>query len=295
MNRCISRGSLLAAAILMVPVVAAAQGLDTARVDQALGRSGQKMGAIYKVGFPRTDLHVTLHGVTIRPGLALGSWAAFSGMDTEATVMGDLVLLQDEIAPVMQKLRAGGFEVTALHNHLLDEIPHVMYMHYMGHGAAATLASTVRAALAASKTPLGKPAAAAPSSAAPPAWVAVAENALGRKGAFSGGVLAIGVPRRAAVMMGGTALAPSQGVAESMNVQDAGGGKVATTGDFVLTADEVNPVISALEAHGIQVTAIHNHMLDDQPRLFFMHFWVVASPAAVGSGLRDALSHVATE
>src|SRR6185437_609320 len=110
---------------LLVPFIAAAQGLDVAKIDQALGRSGKKMGDVYKVGFPRTDLHVVVHGIAIKTGLALGSWAAFSGSDEHTTVMGDLVLLQTEVNPVMEKLRASGFEITAVHNHLLGETPRV--------------------------------------------------------------------------------------------------------------------------------------------------------------------------
>jgi Domain of Unknown Function (DUF1259) len=280
--------------IFLLPLVVRAQGLNTATIDQAVGRSGQKLGDVYKVGFPRTDLHVLVHGVTIKPGLALGSWAAFSGTNDNATVMGDLVLLQSEVNPVMKKLRAAGFEVTAVHNHLLDETPRVMYMHYMGHGPAEQIASSLRAALAVSKTPLGKPAAPAQPS-TPPDWVKTLEGTVGRKGSFNGGVLSFGVPRADAVTMSGMTVAPSAGVAESINFQEAGTGKVATTGDFVLTAEEVNPVISALEEHDIQVTALHSHMLTEQPRLFFMHFWSVGSPESVGAGIKAALSHVSVK
>ena len=270
------------------------QGLTTAKIDQVLGRSGQKMGDIYKVGFPRTDLHVVADGIVIKPAFALGSWAAFSGSDNDAMVMGDLVLLQGEINPVMQKLRAAGFEITAVHNHLLDETPRLMYMHYMGHGPATQLASSLRAALAVSKTPLTKPAPPAGAS-APPAWVNTVNTTLGRNGTFNGGVLAIGVPRKDSVTMGGMEIAPSQGVAESINFQDAGGERVATTGDFVLTAAEVNPVITALEQHGLSVMALHSHMLTEEPRLFFMHFWGVGTPAAIAGGIKAALAEISTK
>src|SRR5580693_8745448 len=152
---------LILLAVIVFPVAASAQGLDTAKIDQALGRSGQKIADVYKVGFPRTDLHVYVHGLALKPGLALGSWAAFTGTDSNAMVMGDLVLLEDEVNPVMEKLRSAGFEISAVHNHLIDETPHVMYVHYMGHGSASHLAATLREGLAASKTPLEKPAAAA--------------------------------------------------------------------------------------------------------------------------------------
>jgi hypothetical protein len=288
------RRSFVFVAVLCIPVVLGAQGLDTTKIDQALGRSGQKIGNVYKLGFPRTDLHVTLDGVALKPGLALGSWAAFSGSEVNATVMGDLVLLQDEVNPVMARLRQSGFEITAVHNHLLDETPHVMYMHYMGHGNAADLAKSLRAALAVSRTPLGKPAA-SPKVGSQPAWVKTVEDTLGHKGSFRGGVLAVGVPRAEAITMEGMTIPPAMGVAESMNFQQAGNGKVATTGDFVLTGEEVNPVISALEAHHITITALHNHMLMDEPHLFFMHFWDVGPPQSVAEGLKAALEKVHTK
>ena len=100
----------------------------TAPIDQALGRSGQKTGDVYRVGFPRTGLHVSVNGVAIKPGLALGSWAAVLGTDDKVMVMGDLVLLEEELNPVMGP---SGFEITAVHNHLMEETPTVLYMHYM--------------------------------------------------------------------------------------------------------------------------------------------------------------------
>ncbi len=285
---------LIFLALACLPAIAAGQGLSTAKLDEVFGRSGQKLGEVYKFGFPRTDLHVTVDGVVIRPGLALGSWAAFSGTDNSAMVMGDLVLLHDEVNPVMTKLRRAGIEITAVHNHLLDETPRLMYMHYMGHGDAESLATSLRAALAESKTPLGKPAAAAKSG-APPAFVSQVEATLGRKGNFAGGVLAFSIPRAEAITMEGATILPSQGVAESINFQEAGEGRVATTGDFVLTAGEVNPVISALEAHHILVTALHSHMLTEEPRLFFMHFWGYGPTSEVADGIKAALTKVQTK
>ena len=280
--------------ILVLPVVVGAQGIDTTQIDQALGRSGQKVSDVYKVGFPRTDLHVSVHGLAIKPGLALGSWAAFIGTDDHAMVMGDLVLLEDELNPVMEKLRSSGFEISAVHNHLIEETPHVVYMHYLGHGTASQLANGLHAALAVSKTPLDKPAAAAEEPTAP-AWVKAVEDSVGRKGTFKGGVLSYGVPRGEAVTMVGMTVAPAAGVAEAINFQAADSGNVATTGDFVLTAEEVNPVIAELQTHHILVTALHSHMLTEQPRLFFMHFWAVGSPESVGGGIAAALKHVSTK
>lgn len=279
----------------LVPVVLAAQGLNTSKLDEILGRSGQKLGDVYKFGFPRTDLHVTMHGIAIKPGLALGSWAAFAGSDDDAMVMGDIVLLQDEVESVMSKLRQSGIEITALHNHLLGEVPHVMYIHYMGHGRAEELAESFKAALAKSKTPMGKPA--TPPKAMEPAFVKDVEDTLGHKGDFKGGVLAIVVPRAESITMkeGGMEMLPSLGVGESINFQEAGLGKVATTGDFVLIADEVNPVISTLEEHHIEIDGLHSHMLTEQPRLFFMHFWGYGPTKEVAEGIKAALDKVHTK
>jgi hypothetical protein len=233
-------------------------------------------------------------GVAIKPGLALGSWAAFLGTDDNAMVMGDLVLLEEELNPVMAKLRSAGFEISAVHNHLMEESPKILYMHYMGHGPATQLATSLRAALSVSKTPLDKPAAAAEEP-APPAWVKTVEDAVGRKGTYKGGVLSYGVPRSDTITMAGMTITPAAGVGEAINFQAADSGNVATTGDFVLTSDEVNPVISALQEHSIQVTALHSHMLTEEPRLFFMHFWCVGSPESVGAGIKAALSKVQTK
>jgi hypothetical protein len=208
-------------------------------------------------------------------------------------VMGDLVLLEGELNPVIAKLRSAGFDISAVHNHLIEESPRVLYAHYMGHGPATQLAASLRAALALSKTPLEKPAAA--SEEAAPAWVKAVEDAVGRKGTFKGGVLSYGVARGDAITMGGMTIPPAAGVAEAINFQAADSGNVATTGDFVLTAEEVNPVISELQGHQISVTALHSHMLTEQPRLFFMHFWSVGSPEAVGGGIKAALSRVAVK
>jgi len=276
--------------VLGIPAILSAQISDTVKIDAALGRSGQQMGGIYRVGFPRTDLQVRAEGVDIKPGLALGSWAAFGGTDEHAAVMGDLVLLESEVNPVIRKLRSSGFEISAVHNHLLNEAPHVLYVHYMGHGNAAELAKSLHDALAESKTPLGKPA--PPQTVEEPAFVKTIEDTLGAKGRWSGGVLSFGIPRADQITEAGMTLTSAQGVAESINFQEAGADRVATTGDFVLTADEVNPVISALAQHNIQVTALHSHMLTDQPRLFFMHFWGLGSPASVAQGIKAGLDKV---
>jgi len=284
------RSASLLFLLALMPRAAQAQGLDTAKIDAALGRPGQKAGEVYRVAFPRVDLHVVAGGITIQPGFALGSWAAFAGSDSSAMVMGDLVLLPEEVQPVIEKLRGAGFEISAVHNHLLLESPRIAYVHYMGHGSATELAAALHSALAASATPLGPGAAPAPAAQTNPPWVAVVQVALAREGTLKGGVLSFSVPRPEKISSGGMELSPAQGVAHAINFQDAGPGKVAATGDFVLLAAEVNPVISAFAGQHIAVTALHSHMLDEQPRLFFMHFWAVGSPESVAAGIKGALA-----
>lgn len=266
-------------------------------VATAIGKPGAEMpGGVYKIGLPRSDLHVTLDGVTLKPALALGSWLAFVSHGTnQAMVMGDLVLTDSEVNPVMAKLVAGGIEITALHNHLLRNSPHTMYMHIAGHGDPATLARVLHDALALSGTPLSAPAATTP--AAPDTIdldTAALDGIMKRKGKVGGGVLAYAIPRAEAPKDGGIALPPAMGAAIAINFQPTGGGKAAITGDFVLTAAEVNPVLRTLRENGIEVTALHNHMLDDEPRLFFMHFWANDDAAKLARGLAAALKHVAT-
>jgi hypothetical protein len=272
-----------------------AQELDWQKVDDTLGRKPAVSGDVRRYGFPRSDLIVTLDGVTIKPALALGGWVAFKPMHGQAMVMGDLVLLETEINPVMLKLIEGGLEITAVHNHLLRASPATFYMHVGGHGDPVKMATVIRDALGASKTPLATPAAAAP----PPAVdldTAQLDQLIGAKGQANGGVYQFNVPRRDPIMEGGMQIAPvgPMGVAIAINFQPTGGGKAAITGDFVLTNDEVNPVIRALRANGIDVTAVHSHMLDEQPRLFFLHFWANDDALKLAKGLRAALDKTAS-
>jgi hypothetical protein len=275
--------------------VSTAQEVDWQKVDGALGRKAAVSGDVHRYGFPRTDLDVTLDGVTIKPAFALGGWVAFKPAHGGAMVMGDLVLLETEINPVMLKLIEGGLEITAVHNHLLRASPATYYMHVGGHGDPAKMAAVIHDALAASKTPLTAPAAAAP----PPAVdldTAQLDQIIGAKGQANGGVYQFGVPRRDPVTEGGMQLVPMgpMGVATAINFQPTGGGKAAITGDFVLIGDEVNPVINALGANGIEVTALHSHMLDEQPRLYFMHFWANDDALKLAKGLRAALDKTAS-
>jgi hypothetical protein len=274
---------------------ASAQEIDWKKVDEALGRTAAVSGDVHRYGFPRTDLQVTLDGVTIRPTLALGGWAAFKPMPGGAMVMGDLVLLETEINPVMAKLIGNGLEVTAVHNHVLRSSPLPFYMHIGGHGDPVKLATAIRTALAESKTPLTPPA----PPATPPAIdldTAQLDQIIGVKGQANGGVYQFAVPRRDPVTENGMQLTPPgpTGVATAIGFQPTGGGKAAITGDFVLTGEEVNPVIKALRENGIEVTAVHSHMLTEQPRLIFMHFWANDDALKLAKGLRAALDKTAS-
>jgi hypothetical protein len=272
-----------------------AQDVDWQKVDDALGRKPAVAGDVRRYGFPRSDLTVTLDGVAIKPALALGGWVAFKPMGGEAMVMGDLVLLESEINPVMLKMIEGGLDITAVHNHLLRASPATFYMHVGGHGDPAKMAVAIRDALAVSKTPMTMTAPAAP----PPAVdldTTQLDQIMEAKGQANGGVYQFNVPRRDPVSMDGMPLTPAAplGVAIGINFQPTGDGKAAITGDFVLTNDEVNPVIRALRANGIDVTAVHSHMLDEQPRLFFLHFWAVDDAMKLAKGLRAALDKTAS-
>ena len=264
--------------------------IDWKRVDQELGRPGamQPDGA-YKAGLPRSDLHVTVSSVTVKPALALGSWVAFKQVsDTDAILMGDLVLLESEVGPVLAKLQEGGVEQTALHNHLLRESPRVLYMHVAGRGAPARLAAAVHAALALTKTPSGAPVA-APAPAALGLDTTQIARILGYHGKVNGGVYQVGVSRAEPITADGVEIPPSMGLATAINFQSIGHGKAVTTGDFVLIGPEVNPVIRALHDGGIAVTALHSHMLADRPHLFFMHYRGNDDALKLARGLRAAL------
>jgi hypothetical protein len=267
---------------------AGAVDIDWSKVDQALGKPGTSQpGGVHKYGLPRTDLKITVDGVAIKPALALGSWIGFLPMGNGAMFMGDLVLTENEISPVMKRLIDDGVQITAVHNHLLRTSPAVFYMHVGGQGDPVKLAQTLHAGLALSQTPLTAPAA------QPPATLdldtAALDTALGSKGTVNGGVYQFSIPRAESISEDGMAVPPSMGTAIAINFQPTGVGKAAITGDFVLLGKEVNPVLKALRENGIEVTALHSHMIDDSPHLFFMHFWANDDVTKLSRGLRAAL------
>jgi hypothetical protein len=310
----VSRGALAAAALIAVACsrseqgattgardtssgeVVAARAVDWKAVDAAMGRAGtMQPGDVQRYNFPRGDLQVTVSGaggaVRLRPALALGGWVAMhpTGNGDTVMAMGDLVLTDDEVAPVMSRLQAGGVEQSAVHHHVLHETPRVLYMHVHAVGDAVKIAETVRAAVALTKAPPASPPPAPGAAAAAGIDTAAIAQALGRAGRSNGGVYQVSVPRSETIRDAGMPVPGSMGLGTAINFQPTGGGKAAITGDFVLLAAEVNPVIRALREGGIEVTSLHNHLLADEPRLFFMHFWANDDAVALARALRSAL------
>jgi hypothetical protein len=274
------------------PTPPAPAGLDTAAIDRAVGKSGQPMaGDVYRISFPRTDLNVTVGSVHVRPGFALGGWAAFKAANGQTVAHGDLVLLESEINPVISALQQHNFEITALHNHITGASTPTMYLHFWGQGSATALGQALKDALGRTKTPMTAPAA-APAPAAPDFPADEFQKAIGLKGTVTSGVLGLSQPRPETIQMHGVTLPPSMGMATAINVQSAGAGKVAATGDFVMLAEEVNKVARALRQNDIAITALHNHLLHGGPELYFMHFWAEGDVAKVAAGLRAGLDQL---
>jgi biotin operon repressor len=267
------------------------------KIDLVFGRSAAVSGAVHRYGLPRTDLKISLDGVQLKPGFALGGWVAFEPMGDATMMMGDLVLTEAEINPVMTKLLEEGLQVTAVHNHLLRATPPTFYMHVSGTGDAEQLARMTRVALEESQTPWEMGAAPVPAATDLGIDTARIDEVIGFKGRNNNGVYQFGVPRSDSIKQDGMAIPGAMGSAIAINFQPTGEGKAAITGDFVALAGEVNPLIKALRDNGIEVTAIHNHMLDDEPRAFFVHFWANDDAVKLAKGLRAGLDavHVAAK
>jgi hypothetical protein len=286
----------LVAALSGAPILAKAADIDWKMVDAALGKTATVAGDVHRYGLPRSDLQVSLDGVAIKPTLALGGWVAFAPMHGEAMVMGDLVLLETEITPVMTKLLDGGLDITAIHNHVLRASPATFYMHVGGHGDPEKMATLIRLALSSgSKTPFAPPATTAGPAATVDLDTAKLDEIMGVKGTANGGVYQFGVPRRDPPMESGMQVNAALGGANAIGFQPTGNGNAAITGDFLVTGSEVNPLIRALRAGDIEVTAIHSHMLDEQPRMFFIHFWANDDAVKLAHGIRAALDKTAVK
>jgi hypothetical protein len=265
--------------------------VDWKAVDAAMGRTGaEQPGNVRRYGMPRSDMRVTVQGVQVTPSLALGSWLAMTPHGDGVMAMGDLVLKDAEVTPVITALQAGGVEQTAIHHHLLHETPRVVYVHVHAMGDPVKIAQTVRTALARTSTPASTPA--APPAAAGATFgidTAAVARTLGHAGKVNGGVYQVSVARAESIRDGGMEVPASMGLGTAINFQPTGGGKAAITGDFVMIASEVNPVMRALREHGIEVTSLHNHLLADEPRLFFMHFWANDDAVKLARALRTGL------
>ena len=283
------------AALAAAPLVAQQPAGAWDSVARALGRSGPAGGETYRATFPRTDLQVSVSGVRIAPTLALTSWAAFAGSPDSADVMGDLVLAEGEVADVVAALLDGGLEVTAIHHHLLGESPRVLYVHYHGHGRGVVLATRLRRVLARTATPLepGPPGAAPRTpNGAPRATLDTAAifETLGVRGRLVSDVAQFGIATSGSrVTLAGRPVPLALGMATALNLQPLSASRALATGDFVLSAERVAPVIQALTAAGIHVTALHNHLVGEEPRAYFVHFWGDGEPVALARGLRAAL------
>jgi hypothetical protein len=270
--------------------VAATVAIDWKAVEAAIGRSGAPQpGDVYRFNFPRTDLRVMVGDLQVKPPLALGGWVAFKEAPGGAIATGDLVLTESEVTPVITALQAGGVEQTAIHHHILKESPRVMYVHIHGHGDPIKIAQTIRAAV--SVTSIPAPAAASTPSAPAALGIDTAGivRAIGASGRVNGGVYQLNIPRAETIRDRGVEIPPSMGLGTAINFQPTGNGRAAITGDFVLLGTEVNPVIRALRDNGIEVTSLHSHMLTEEPRLFFMHFWANDDAVKLARGLRAGL------
>ena len=260
--------------------------LNTDGIARAMGRQGDLSAEMYKVSFPRSDLSVKVGNVTVKPALSLMAWAAFIKSGNAAVTYGDLVVLEDEVNPVISKLEERGLELSALHNHLLHESPRVMFIHFVGRGDEVELAKGIREALALTSSPVG-PSASAPET--KPAIATEIERIIGHQGVMGGDVFHITVPRHDVhVKAVGTMVPGSMGMNTPFNFQ-LDGKNAAINGDFMLLPGELNPVIKVLRANGIEVASIHNHLVDNEPQLVFMHFWGQGDAIALAKGLKAAL------
>ena len=267
---------------------ALAQGVDWKAVETVVGRPAvTQPGDVHRFNFPRSDLQVVVGSIKVKPALALGGWVAFAPHGSETVAMGDLVLTTDELGPVIRRLQQGGIEQTAMHHHLVGEAPRLLYVHIHGYGDAVRLAETIHAAVALTRIP--PPVAAATSSEPFALDTAAIARTLGASGRINGGVYQVSVPRAEPIREGDFEIPAALGLGTAINFQPAESGTAAITGDFVLLGQEVNPVIRALLDNGIEPTSLHNHLLQEEPRLFFLHFWAHADALKLARGLRAAL------
>ena len=274
---------ILSAIAAMIVVCSFAQ-IDSTALNNVFGKKGSVTGGVYKISYPRSDLKVKIGDFNVAPGLALGTWVGIIDIGGHTMMMGDLVVLDSEVPKVVNKLMEENLEITAIHNHLINETPTVKYIHYHGMGDAVKLAQEIKAVLQVTATPLTP---SAPSTQTKTSDWSKVTTILGT-GKQNGMLLQYAFPRNEKLTESGMEMPPSMGMATSINFQ-MDGNRAAITGDFVMLADEVNPVIKALTQNGITPTALHSHMLKDEPRLFMMHFWAVGDAEKLATGLKAAL------
>ena len=274
---------ILSAIAAMIVVCSFAQ-IDSTALNNVFGKKGSVTGGVYKISYPRSDLKVKIGDFNVAPGLALGTWVGIIDIGGHTMMMGDLVVLDSEVPKVVNKLMEENLEITAIHNHLINETPTVKYIHYHGMGDAVKLAQEIKAVLQVTATPLTP---SAPSTQTKTSDWSKVTTILGT-GKQNGMLLQYAFPRNEKLTESGMEMPPSMGMATSINFQ-IDGNHAAITGDFVMLADEVNPVIKALTQNGITPTALHSHMLKDEPRLFMMHFWAVGDAEKLATGLKAAL------
>jgi len=279
--------------ILLIPEMTYSKPVfagDFSEVEKILGAPGQLQEGVFVVRFPRSDIKIKIYGEPMPTALGFGSWIAWKEMGAEAMVMGDLVLLEEEINPVISALAESRINVTALHNHFIGEDPRILYMHIYGLGPMTALARGMRNALTKTNTPQPLPAAAGTS---PPALALDTrriEQIIGHPGQAGGGIFKITVGRPG-VKMDGIEMTSSMG----LNTWAAFVGTnehAHVAGDVAMTTKEVNPVIHVLRGGGIDIVAVHNHMLDEEPRIFFLHYWGTGPVEKLAETLRAAFDQV---
>ena len=285
---------LLVFFILLCFIIGTIRALSSAQttgdfrdVEQILGVTGQMQEGVFVVSFPRSDIRVTIYGESVPTAFGFGSWTAWKNMGNEAMVMGDLVLLEKEINSVISALADANINVTALHNHFLAEKPRIMYMHIHGVGEAKALANGIRKALDKTDTPRSHP---APTKAIPALDIKRIEQIIGHAGRGGGGIFKITLGRPG-VRTHGTELTSSMGL-NSWVAFIGTNERAHMAGDIAMVADEVNPVIHALRKHGIKILAVHNHMLDEEPRIFFLHYWGTGKAENLARAFREALGQL---
>lgn len=244
----------------------------------------------HRYNFPRRDLAVRVREVQVAPGLALTGWVGFAGAPSDATTMGDLIVTASELGPVVRALLDHGIDITAIHNHLAGESPQILYLHFHGHGAATALAVRLDQVLGMTAAP--RPV--VPNTPVPLGIdTALVFDALGIHGRAAGSVASVSpvlVP--ATVFLGADSLVRTLAAASPINIQQLSGGLAATSGDFAVLADRVQPLLRALAGAGITPTAVHSHLVGERPTITYVHFWGVAPLADLARGLRAALDAI---